>query len=76
MCTARPGWQTISFRRGKYKQTLFNVKVNLMDVLEVDTERRVCWNMSSKKIRARLTSFSSDCSCGASSHYGTTLSNS
>ncbi|XP_046455631.1 delta(24)-sterol reductase-like [Daphnia pulex] len=40
MCTARPGWQTISFRQPKYKKTLFNVKVNLMDVLEIDTERK------------------------------------
>ncbi len=41
MCTARPGWQTISFRQPKYKKTLFNVKVNLMDVLEINTEKRV-----------------------------------
>lgn len=41
MCTARPGWQTISFRQPKYKKTLFNVKVNLMDVLEIDTEKKV-----------------------------------
>lgn len=40
MCTARPGWQNMSFRRGKYKQTMFNVDVNLMDVLEVDEQRR------------------------------------
>jgi len=41
MCTARPSWQTISFRRGKYKDTMFNVEVNLVDILEVDTERQV-----------------------------------
>lgn len=40
MCTARPGWQTMSFRRGIYKKTMFNVDVNLMDVLDVDEERR------------------------------------
>ncbi|KAK4014273.1 hypothetical protein OUZ56_026805 [Daphnia magna] len=40
MCTARPGWQTISFRQPKYKKTLFNVKVNLIDVLEIDTEKK------------------------------------
>ena len=40
MCTARPGWQTISFRRATYKQTMFNVKVNLMDVLEIDVAKR------------------------------------
>lgn len=41
MCTARPGWQNISFRRGKYKSTLTNIEVNLMDILSVDTERKV-----------------------------------
>jgi len=40
MCTARPGWQTMSFRRGKYKKTMFNVAVNLMDILEIDTEKK------------------------------------
>ena len=44
MCTARPGWQTISFRQGKYKKVMTNIKVNLMDVLEIDTERKVCMN--------------------------------
>jgi hypothetical protein len=41
MCTARPGWQTISFRQGKYKKVMTNIKVNLMDVLEIDTEKKV-----------------------------------
>ncbi|KDO30188.1 hypothetical protein SPRG_04988 [Saprolegnia parasitica CBS 223.65] len=36
MCTARPGWQNISYRRGKYKKTHFNVKVDMMDILEVN----------------------------------------
>ncbi|RHY34550.1 hypothetical protein DYB32_000869 [Aphanomyces invadans] len=37
MCTARPGWQNISYRRGLYKKTLSNIKINMMDVLKVDT---------------------------------------
>ncbi|GAU92811.1 hypothetical protein RvY_04844 [Ramazzottius varieornatus] len=41
MCTARPGWLTISFRTPLYKQTLNAIKINLMDILDVDTERRV-----------------------------------
>ena len=40
MCTARPGWQTVSFRRGLYKKTMFNVNVNLIDVLEVNTAKK------------------------------------
>ena len=35
MCTARPGWQTISLRSPKYKKTMWNVHVNLIDVLKV-----------------------------------------
>ncbi|XP_071953464.1 delta(24)-sterol reductase-like isoform X1 [Antedon mediterranea] len=41
MCTARPGWQTVSPRVGRYKNTHFNIHINLMDILEVDTNRRV-----------------------------------
>ncbi len=41
MCTARPGWMAVSLREGKYKRTLHRVRVNLMDVLHVDPERRV-----------------------------------
>ncbi|OQR89723.1 24-dehydrocholesterol reductase, partial [Thraustotheca clavata] len=37
MCTARPGWQNISYRRGKYKKTMHNVKVNMMDILQVNS---------------------------------------
>ncbi|RLN74654.1 hypothetical protein DYB28_004945, partial [Aphanomyces astaci] len=37
MCTARPGWQNISYRRGLYKNSLSNIKINMMDVLKVDT---------------------------------------
>ena len=41
MCTARPGWMAVSLRVGKYKKTLQNISVNLIDVLQVDTARRV-----------------------------------
>lgn len=41
MCTARPGWMAVSLRVGKYKNTMHNINVNLIDVLQVDTERRV-----------------------------------
>lgn len=39
LCTARPTWQTMSFRQAKYKNTFTNIKVNLIDVLEVDTQK-------------------------------------
>lgn len=41
MCTARPGWQTMCFRQGRYKNTMKNIKIDLVDILEVDTERQV-----------------------------------
>ncbi|XP_043236825.1 delta(24)-sterol reductase-like [Amphibalanus amphitrite] len=41
MCTARPGWQTISFRQPKYKKTFHKIDVNLVDILDIDTERQV-----------------------------------
>lgn len=41
MCTARPGWQTMSFRRPLYKKHMTNIEVNLVDILEVDVQRRI-----------------------------------
>ncbi|XP_060516051.1 delta(24)-sterol reductase-like isoform X3 [Cylas formicarius] len=37
MCTARPGWQTVCFRRPVYKNTMKKIEVNLVDILEIDT---------------------------------------
>nr|XP_061790164.1 delta(24)-sterol reductase-like [Nerophis lumbriciformis] len=41
MCTGRPGWLTVSLRVGKYKKTHRNIAINMMDILEVDTEKQV-----------------------------------
>lgn len=41
MCTARPGYQTMSFRKPMYKSNMFQVECNLIDILEVDRERRI-----------------------------------
>lgn len=38
LCTARPTWQTMSFRQGLYKKSFTNIHINLVDVLEVDVE--------------------------------------
>ncbi|KAJ3639800.1 hypothetical protein Zmor_003137 [Zophobas morio] len=40
ICTARPGWQTVSFRRPKYKKTMYNIDVNLVDVLDIDLDKK------------------------------------
>lgn len=41
MCTARPGWQTMSFRRPLYKKHFTQIDCNLIDILEVDLNRKV-----------------------------------
>ncbi|CAH1774871.1 unnamed protein product [Owenia fusiformis] len=41
MCTSRPGWANVSFRQGKYKRSMTNINVNLIDILEVDTHRKI-----------------------------------
>ncbi|CAG4962362.1 unnamed protein product [Colias eurytheme] len=38
LCTARPSWQAMSFRQGLYKKTFTNIHIDLVDILEVDTE--------------------------------------
>ncbi len=40
MCTARPGWQTISFRQPLYKSKLRRIQVDLVDVLKIDVEAK------------------------------------
>jgi hypothetical protein len=41
MCTARPGWMTVSPRHALYKKTLFTVECELSDILELDTKKRI-----------------------------------
>jgi len=41
MCTARPGWLTMSLRVGNYKKTMRNIHVELRDILQVDKQRKV-----------------------------------
>lgn len=41
MCTARPGWQTVCFRVPKYKSTMTRIEVNLMDILEINSDKKI-----------------------------------
>jgi len=41
MCSARPGWLTMSFRIAKYKKTMKTIQINLHDILSVDAKRKV-----------------------------------
>ena len=40
MCTARPGWQTISPQNMDYKKRMHQIHVNLVDVLDIDANKR------------------------------------
>lgn len=40
MCTARPGWQTISPQNMEYKAKMYPINVNLVDILDINTEKR------------------------------------
>jgi delta24-sterol reductase len=40
LCTARPGWQAMSLRAGKYKSTYRNIHVDLYDILEVNETKQ------------------------------------
>lgn len=42
LCTARPGWQAMSLRSGKYKKTYRNIDINLHSILEIDEENKLC----------------------------------
>jgi len=40
MCTARPGWQTISPQNMAYKSRMHGIHINLVDILEIDVQKR------------------------------------
>lgn len=40
MCTARPGYQTMSFRKPVYKSSMHQIECNLIDILEIDREKQ------------------------------------
>ena len=41
MCTARPGWQTMNTSMTiKYKERMHQININLVDILDIDTEKR------------------------------------
>ena len=40
MCTARPTWMSITQQKITYKDNAYQVKVNMMDILSVDTKEK------------------------------------
>ncbi|OGT34925.1 MAG: hypothetical protein A3F11_06105 [Gammaproteobacteria bacterium RIFCSPHIGHO2_12_FULL_37_14] len=40
MCTARPAWMTMSLRVATFKKDCHRIKINLRDILEIDTQKK------------------------------------
>jgi len=40
MCTARPGWQTISPQNMDYKKRMHKISINLVDIVKIDTSKK------------------------------------
>lgn len=43
MCTARPGWKAMTLREPQYKKTMYNVHINLDQILELNIEKQVTY---------------------------------
>ncbi|XP_054284082.1 delta(24)-sterol reductase-like [Macrosteles quadrilineatus] len=41
MCTGRPGWKAMTLREPKYKQWMYNIQVDLDEIVEIDIDRQV-----------------------------------
>ena len=41
MCTARPGWKSISQQEITYKDRMYKIKVDLQDILAIDAEKKI-----------------------------------
>uniref|UniRef100_A0A1B6C4R1 Delta(24)-sterol reductase n=2 Tax=Clastoptera arizonana TaxID=38151 RepID=A0A1B6C4R1_9HEMI len=41
MCTSRPGWKSMTLREPKYKQTMYNIDVEMSEILYLDEDRRI-----------------------------------
>jgi hypothetical protein len=57
MCTSRPGWQTMSLSKPKYKKKLCNIDINLIDILEIDAEKQVFIKQYAMWLRVIIPSF-------------------
>ena len=40
MCTARPGWQSITLQKQHYKDRMYNIKIDMPDILKIDKENK------------------------------------
>ena len=57
MCTARPGWQTISPQNMDYKKRMHQIHINLVDILNIDAHKRYdnhAWHLVGKQCNGVL----------------------
>ena len=40
MCTARPGWQSITLQQLHYKKRMYNIRIDLPDIIKIDEENK------------------------------------
>lgn len=40
MCTARPGWKSISLQKPLYKDRMYQIKIDLGDIIKIDMENK------------------------------------
>ena len=40
MCTARPGWQSITLQQQHYKKRMYNIRIDLPDIIKIDEENK------------------------------------
>ena len=40
MCTARPGWQSITLQQQHYKKRMYNIEIDMPDIIEIDEENK------------------------------------
>jgi len=41
MCTARPGWQSITLQQQHYKKRMYGIKIDMPDILEINEDKRI-----------------------------------
>ena len=40
MCTARPGWQSVTLQQQHYKKRMYNIELDMPDIIEIDEENK------------------------------------
>lgn len=41
MCTARPGWKSITLQKQTYKERMYGIRIDMADILSIDEKKRI-----------------------------------